>query len=101
MTRLMVQKQIRPSKLMDELIAAIPALQPQGERAQVRVQADENGLNGLILTVPDVLLSQLQAVVDAHDPAAPAPNPDDSIPLAVRSWLADNAAEPSDLRRKM
>lgn len=79
------------SKLHDELLAAIPQLQPvevDGERwAVVAVGGDGQTLT---LRVPDSAdEAAIRAVVEAHDPTPPAPPPDPQAELAAAIEAVD------------
>jgi hypothetical protein len=100
MPRYAINKRVNGPKLLDELIAAIPALAPRGEEPQVRVHVPSDGMNGYILTIPNISAAEIQAVVDAHNPDAPRPGrPDAELTAADRAWLADNQADLPDWRR--
>jgi hypothetical protein len=76
-------------KLHDELLAAIPALQPTGtgdERQAVMTVSGDG--QTLTLQVPDGAdEAAIQAVVAAHDPTPPAPpvDPDEELAAAIRA----------------
>jgi hypothetical protein len=78
-------------KLHDELLAAIPALQPTGageeRRAVMSVSGDGSTLS---LGVPDDAdEAAIAAVVAAHDPTPPAPPPDPNTELTAAIAAVD------------
>lgn len=89
------------SKLHDELLAAVPSLQPvtnaDGEReAVMRISGDGETLT---LVVPDDAPdADIQAVLDAHDPTPPPlpPDPDEELVQAIQ-----DAATLDDLKKAL
>ena len=70
MQRLTYTVMVRPAKLMDELLAAIPALQPVNLQPNLAL---ESTATQCWVTVPDsVASSSVDAVVAAHDPNTPS-----------------------------
>lgn len=84
-----------PDKLHDELLAAVPTLQPVGEgdeREAVMIVSGDGST--LTLGVPDgVDEAEVRAVVEAHDPAPPPAPPDPDAELAAAIEAATDVEE--------
>lgn len=101
------------SALHDELLAAIPALRPipigpDDNEPVMRIEGKNEGDNAgwVRLTVPDAIKkTDLQPVIQAHDPNKPRPDPrrdrrdrmTDLIALGKTNWTTAQLRELIDL----